>query len=1370
MRSSEPSAVRAMPSSAPTPDAPLGTNESNSGLGLGIVVEDVPAPSSTRYAGAGDVPASELRSVKPPFRCPGVLPSLATRDRLVIDDVLEQYSPPKPGDESWSAADASIDFDVSRDSQVAPAIIDAYVRMPRAGGSASFLQDVPAREAPIPEAPEETQAWRSQRGGATAPAAYDTPIPSREAPPIPTAVSGAVHSMTQATAPTAVDTLLDESFEGRAPSPTTLARADSGAPSVPRVSLTYVQDTEEPVTHTHTTTVITESYAEGVPMTMVTAPSSMSGDSRSEMSANVDQVLERPLEALPSAEPDAVSTDVVPPVDRNAASASAPSPVPVPAPALPAPAMSYGGLAPPITSTSDGASLGLGAAWARDEPSFDETQRTVLERPDVSYERQDTSSLMAAERVENLVDALLQDEFLAAPDERFALPAEVPVATEAAAPVPDVHMVTSPSIRRLDHAESVSPPAAPPAPTLASPDLPTLPSWSPITLEGLLPVESSPPRKAVEMPVRTVRPHITRDAVRQRMDRRRQGLPVERTPELPPAEPEAPEVAPEVPTAPAPEPTASSYTPAAPPAASTRAAEAPKRATSRHGRPAPPLRVHVAPLRELGPVAKTRASLDERRSFASPLTQIESDLKRRASESTRMPRTAPATAPAAAGAASVPPEIARQSSWFDEQSAEVEARATSPTSAASPTEFHSTDGNEEGAAEVAPAAEAKAAAPAAPAEAEAAAPTAPAEEGPFSHFLERELSRIVTESDQKYRVRDRGVFQSNSPEVAQRPTFAMHAMDERPWQKLRKPNEVNAFRRVSGNDAPPPATPGEMTTGRTFVLIDAFIPSALPLPKEPTSFYCVLDNGIHMVKTASSDLRAGPDGLCPIQQEFELVEHPDLELSFTLLLDHADHLVESVPEDGVLDARTAQGAPRTGVGRLLHPFSTRTAGTSRGRFLSKVRVPPMLHYTNRQGALGRSVVNLDAVKGKCFARSLLLDVPVRPVGDDAAPGSHAARMSAERHRAFTANLGKPRGTLRLRLFYLPPLPVSMQDELPKNLAECELSMNNLAWHQSGTTYKGTLTQLGGDCKTWRRRPMRIMGLNLICFNEVTKRPTTRIDLMQALVVEDCASLGADLEDMDEMLPEKRSFRIVFRDGEKIYFFADTDAEMRQWLHALQKIVAHKLDMPPAWAQAAYTAANEFHGLPQPSTKSAAAPATSTVRAAVADDRAPGARMPPPRSQASRAPPRPRAPAPEATEAPLPSRPPAGSAPRMRAPRPPAGTEGRTPRKPAPTAPRAPASAAAPRAPTSQAPAAAPNAPAPKAQASTTPTTTPPLPRPSTVLQETRQPTADAPEPARPKGKSAPMAKARQFFSRHADSQTSPRWSLNFTHTKPLRPF
>ncbi|KAI3624132.1 BUD4 [Malassezia furfur] len=1363
MRSSEPSAVRAMRSSAPSSDAPTGANESTSGTGLGIVVEDAPAPPSSWYTGAGDAPVSELRSVKPPFRRPGMLPSLATRDRLVIDDVLEQYSPPKPGDESWSAADASIDFDVSRDSQVAPAIIDAYVRMPRAGGSASFLQEIPPREAPIPEAPEEPESWRSQRGVPTAQAAYDTPIPSREAPPIPTAVSGAVHDVTHATEPTTVDTLLDESFEGRAPSPTALSRADSEAPAVPRVSLTYIQDTEEPTTHTHTTTVITESYTEaprstGLPTTMVTAPSTTSGDSRSELSANVDQMLDRPLEALPSAEPDAVSTDVVPPIDRTTEPASAPSPVPAPAPALAAPAMNYGGLAPPITSMSNGAALSLGATWARDELSFDESQRTVHERPDVSYERQDTSSLMAAERVENLVDALLQDEFLAGPDERDMLLNEVPNTGEAPEPEPEVHMVTSPSIRRLDHAESASPPAPPPAPTLASPDLPTLPSWSPITFEGLLPAEPSPSRKAVEMPVRTVRPHITRDAVRQRMDRRRQGLPVERTPELPSDEPEAPEAPDtEVQATPTSEPAASSYTPAAPPATSTPAADAPKRARSRSGRPAPPLRVHVAPLRELGPVAKTRASLDERRSLASPLTQIESDLKRRASESTRVPRTAPATAPAAAGTAPVPPEIARQSSWFDEQSAEVEARAMSPTSAASPTEYHSTSGGDEVVTEAAPAADAPAA-DAPTADAPAAAPAPAAEEGPFSHFLERELSRIVTESDQKYRVRDRGVFQSNSPEMAQRPTFAMHAMEERPWQKLRKPNEVNAFRRVSGNDAPPPAPPGEMTTGRTFVLIDAFIPSGLPLPKEPTSFYCVLDNGIHMVKTASSDLRVGPDGLCPIQQEFELVEHPNLELSFTLMLDHADHLVESAPEDGVLDSRTAPGAPRTGVGRLLHPFSTRTAGTSRGRFLGKVRVPPMLHYTNRKGALGRSVVSLEAVKGKCFARSLLLDVPVRPIDDDAAGSAHAPRMSAERHRGFTANLGKPRGTLRLRLFYLPPLPVSMQDELPKNLAECEMSMNNLAWHQSSTTYKGTLTQLGGDCKTWRRRPMRIMGLNLICFNEVTKRPTTRIDLMQALTVEDCASLGNDLEDMDEMLPEKRSFRIVFRDGEKIYFFADTDAEMQQWLHALQTIVAHKLDMPPAWAQAAYTAANEFHGLPPPSTKSAAAPATSTVRAAVAGDLPSGARMPPPRSQASRAPPRPRAPAPDSTEAPPPERPSTGSAPRMRAPRPPAGADGRTSRKPAPTAPPAPAQTAAARAPTPQAP------------ASTTPKTSPPLPRPSTVLQDARQPTADAPEPARPKGKTAPMAKARQFFSRHSDSQTSPRWSLNFAHTKPLRPF
>ncbi|WFD03948.1 Bud site selection protein bud4 [Malassezia obtusa] len=1339
-----------------------------------------------------------------------MLPSLATTDRLVIDDVLQQYSPPQPGEESF-------DFDVSRDSEVAPAIVDAYVSIPRDAKSVSFDPNFRMREAPIPEVSEELEAPQAsvtdRLVAHEATSMLDAPVPVREAPPVPAKVSQAAQEVTKSAAPTSVDALIDASVD--APE----------AADVPRETVTMVQETEGPKTRTTIVAETTDPAASAADPVPRPSTSAARRDSEGSMlPPDVDQLLGVPLEALPSFDPEQNGLRMPPravqepassraaPQESAAAHAAPQETSPRPAPPLGTGRRGPAHLAPPVTTLHRQASMGLGAAWARDELSaddtqatvverpLDETQATVLERPETSYERQDTSSLLAAERVENLVDELLHDEFLAGAEEADgaglvddvglvdgeglaggvheeardsaaqAAPETAPKeaaasAAEAvpAAPLPDaVHMVTSPSIRRLPTEPSPAAAATSP-PKLASPDLPKLPSWSPITFEGMLP-DPSPPKKAVELPMYTVRPQITRDAVRQRMDRRRRGLPVERTPEL--ASPvtsdeEAPSPAPdaEAPAARVREPEA--------PAARTRDAEGPRRAGAPPSprvraeepvRPhtslgtaevaAPPLRVSVAALRELGPVAGTRSSVDEQRLLASPLAQIQSDLKRHAS--THAARTSPPLLSMSAA-------MERQATWFADESTagapQAESAAPRSRSPTPPTEYHSpTD------------------------EVEPAPPMPRGEEGPFSHLLERELSRIVTESDQKYKVRDRGVFQSNSPELAQRPTFSMQPVDERPWQKLSRPNEVNAYRRISGGA--PPAAPGEQTAGRLFVLIDSFIPSGLPLPKEPTEFYCVLDNGIHMVKTANAPLQPGADGLSLIHQEFELLEHEDLEVSFTLVLQLDAHLLELAPDDGMLERPGA--APRSGVGRLLHPFAARGTGGG-GRFRSKGRVPPLLHHATRQGVLGRTTVRLAAEKGKCFARSLLLDLPVRPVPEE--PPRHAGevRMSAERMRGFTANLGKPRGTLRLRLFYLPPLPVAVQETLPRNLAECEQGMDNIAWHQSGASYKGTLTQLGGDCKTWRRRPMRIMGLNLICYNEVTKRPTTRIDLMQALSIDDCASLGSDLEDMDEMLPLQRSFRIAFRDGEKIYFFADTDAEMRQWLHVLQTVLTHKLDMPPPWADAAYAAANEFHGLPQPTTRSAETHATSTVRTTVADDGARGARLAPPHAGAARSAPRSRpargtAPAPAAEPAPAAPRPAASStaaagarpqaarAAAGRAPPADASASARATRKPPP--PRAPAQPTQPTRPTRPA---QPARPTSAAAAAASPASPPP---PPTVPKDT-PPLADVPPPAPPKSpkpKNAPMSKARQFFSRRTDPASPSRWGLNLPYTNALRPF
>ncbi|WFD44245.1 Bud site selection protein bud4 [Malassezia psittaci] len=1380
------------------------------GLGLGIVLEPNAWQTSPQRVPKENTyhPASDSQK-ESSFKKNAQIPSLATTDRIVIDDVLKHYSPPKPGDESFTGTDVSMDFDVSRDSQVAPAIIDAYAHMPRSSRSNLYEIQGYAPHISIAEVPEEVEEsdYYATKPRNSTQSAYEidmkTPTPMREAPPIPTTSVPERDSVPRPDSATVasrygdVDVLLADQQEN------------------PIKGSSSFQGDER------------EQEAPKTQVAILSAPFSTDIDSVTQSTASVASQKE------PSRSKSKFSTK------RKYKHT----------PGLAAPALnlsSLQGISMPFTKTAEPRS-GPNTAQtepiekptiekptSRPGPSFNDTQQTVIERVSESYERHDTSSLSAAERVENLVDQLLNDDFFMDPDAELNRNTDMTTDISSAAKPKDASsvvaveaMTTSPSIRRLSSVKQPEtiPPLPSSAPKLASPDLPTLPSWSPITWEGVLPKDASPRKRTKELPMRTIRPHITRDTVRQRMDMRKQDR-TSRTPIDGPwtsslvsdssrplrdsvKDKENQRPMSQASAAPALE---RSSTPLGSQFTGSNAKPLPSRPSKTESKPngaANALNLNVAQLKELGPVASTRHSLDMQRPLASPLTRMETDLKRRATTSGTLPQDEFPTS-------NLSSDIHRQASWFNEQKSprgtdtaeqsinllnadttqsngidtsgqdlvddlllDSSTRSTTNVLASNGEDDSSVDRQE----------------PRAEANEQASAPSEP--EGPFGHLLERELSRIVTESEKKYKVRDRGVFQSNSPEVRQQATFAAQNDDLKPWQRLRKPNEVEAFRRTSGQQASK-ASNQKLTTGRTFVMIDSFIPHDLPLPKEPTSFYCILDNGIHVVKTASSALYAGPDGLCPIQQEFELLEHPDLTISFTIMLQMDPHLYDSAAETGVMNQRQSNSQPRTGVGKLLNPFQTRTGGTTRSRFLSKTQKPSLLQFATSQGALGQSVVSLDAVKSKCYARSMVLDLPVRAMKEEFPHPTQTSLMDTDRQRTHDLSFSKPRGTLRLRLFYLPPLPDSLTEQLPRNLAECEEGMQNVSWHESGATYKGTLTQLGGDCKIWRRRPMRIMGMNLICFNEVTKRPTTRIDLMQTLAIEDCAKLRSDeLEDMVDMLPDKRSFRITFRDGEKIYFFADSPTEMRQWLQALQTILVHKLEMPPDWSQAAYASANEYYGLPQPSSKTSSAPSTSTVRATVvgasssesngANARVPRSARKPAQNASSRSEwnfDQTSSELPKADSNLSPTRPkrnnletaqthtsPTSPTSRLSNPKvqtmPTSSMPNRSARKPPPTSPTE--SRPPPVSAQQQAPKSTPNGTAAVVVPSQG-TESSPVPRPSEepIFQDQAKAT-------RSKSKTATMAKAKQFFSRDThtrDSQTKnpSRWSLNFSHTKPLRPF
>lgn len=96
-------------------------------------------------------------------------------------------------------------------------------------------------------------------------------------------------------------------------------------------------------------------------------------------------------------------------------------------------------------------------------------------------------------------------------------------------------------------------------------------------------------------------------------------------------------------------------------------------------------------------------------------------------------------------------------------------------------------------------------------------------------------------------------------------------------------------------------------------------------------------------------------------------------------------------------------------------------------------------------------------------------------------------------------------------------------------------------------------------QSWRRRHLRLVGANLVAYNDVTKKVTATIDLRKAVAVEDdgvakgvlspqsgVSSRSRHVDELDIPYGGERSFRLVFLRDQEITFYADTEEEKARW--------------------------------------------------------------------------------------------------------------------------------------------------------------------------------------------------------------------------------
>jgi len=220
----------------------------------------------------------------------------------------------------------------------------------------------------------------------------------------------------------------------------------------------------------------------------------------------------------------------------------------------------------------------------------------------------------------------------------------------------------------------------------------------------------------------------------------------------------------------------------------------------------------------------------------------------------------------------------------------------------------------------------------------------------------------------------------------------------------------------------------------------------------------------------------------------------------------------------------------------------------------------LARYLKPDGTLARAFISFKDIAPRCDTKLFETSYPL--IGQRLESGNAFKSLQV--------------GNIVLQIFRLPPLPGIPPDQLPQSLDECHRGLRHTAWHKM-TYFEGTLTQNGGDCVSWRRRHLRVIGANLVAYNDVTKRAMATIDLRKAIRVDDdygpraplmSPASGASSRYVDEFdgpYGAERSFRLIFPREQEIVFFADTDEEKRKWLEVLRALVG-RIPPNPLWAE------------------------------------------------------------------------------------------------------------------------------------------------------------------------------------------------------------
>ncbi|KAI6017530.1 hypothetical protein EDC04DRAFT_3144340 [Pisolithus marmoratus] len=401
--------------------------------------------------------------------------------------------------------------------------------------------------------------------------------------------------------------------------------------------------------------------------------------------------------------------------------------------------------------------------------------------------------------------------------------------------------------------------------------------------------------------------------------------------------------------------------------------------------------------------------------------------------------------------------------------------------------------------------------------------------------ISRELKKLEPEVGHgKYRIREHeAIFASADANQVSHIALAGDVNGGKAWRTVRRPSDMNEYakqiRELRSQERPGKAH------GKVFVRVVAIKGLNVPIPQHPTAVTCTLNNGIHFVTTPETRLSRDTR----IDQEFELIEHNKLEFTLTLKVRRDPHIAaqfKALAPPPPPPQPAPAPKPKGGMFSFLSSSPKKSSRATPPPPAVPAKLPDNLaRYLKQDGTLARALVSFKDVAARCDTRLFEISYPL--IGQRAETSGGLTTMEL--------------GEIVLQLFRLPALPGVLSAHLPQSLDDCLRGLRHVQWH-----------------KTWRRRKLRVVGANLIAFNDVTKKVTATINLKKAIAVEDIGdarSGGNHRDDYDGLCTVERSFRLIFPGNQEMFFFADTDEEKAKWLEVLRALVGH-IPPSPLWAE------------------------------------------------------------------------------------------------------------------------------------------------------------------------------------------------------------